>query len=180
MSRRQPKKLSLREGNCAPIATTKSAMESRSGRAQKIDMPDSDGDAAADSAPRDVDHLTSDVLRRWRILLRRHADDRPRAGDRGESERLLVATLLRASNATDDAMLPALAAAAARYGTDQRRDRLDPGGLCHELAHLRQIVWSELRSDGSPLRDAVDRILRFDRALSIVVTAALKAGYSEK
>jgi len=125
------------------------------------------------------EHLTSDILQRWRQRLRHSGDDRARTGDRGESERLLVATLLRASTSTDDAALPGLAVAAAQYGSEQR-DRLDPAGLCEELACLRQLVWDELKSREPNVNSAVDRILRFDRALSIVVKAAVTAGYSEK
>ena len=141
-------------------------------------MPDPDATSASDLGASDVEHLTSDILRRWRRQLRRRSDDRPRAGDRGESERLLVGALLRASSSKDDTILPGLAAAAAQYGAGQRRDRLDPGGLCDELSCLRQIVWSELKSRQSPVHEAVDRILRFDRALSIVVKAAMTAGYT--
>ena len=143
-------------------------------------MPDPDPAAAGGAEASDVEHLTSDILRRWRRRLRRRSDDRPRAGDRGESERLLVGALLRASSSTDDTILPGLAAAAAQYGAGQRRDRLDPGGLCDELSCLRQIVWSELKSHQSQVHEAVDRILRFDRALSIVMKAAVAAGYSDK
>ena len=128
----------------------------------------------------DVEHLTTSILRRWRQRLRRRADARPRGGDRGESERLLVGALLRASSAQDDTILPGLAAAAAQYGAGQRRDRLDPGGLCDELSSLRQIVWSELKSHQSSVHEAVDRILLFDRALSIAVKAAVTAGYADK
>ena len=142
-------------------------------------MPDPDPASSSGVGASDVEHLTSDILRRWRRQLRRRSDDRPRAGDRGESERLLVGALLRASSAKDDALLPGLAAAAAQYGAGQRRDRLDPGGLCDELSCLRQIVWSELQQRQSHVNEAVDRILRFDRALSIVVKAAVRAGYTE-
>src|SRR5690349_13042376 len=89
----------------------------------------------------DVEHLTSEVLRQWRQRLRRRSDERPRTGDRGESERLLVGALLRASSSNDDTILPGLAAAAAQYGAGQRRDRPDPASLCDELSCLRQIVW---------------------------------------
>lgn len=138
-------------------------------------MPD--GDVTSADVRTDVDRLTSDVLQRWRRQLRRRADDRPRSGDRGESERLLVASLLRASSSNDDSMLPALAAAAAQYGAAQRRDRIDPGGLCDELSGLRQIVWNEFKLQKRSAHEAVDNILRFDRALSIVIKAAVTAGY---
>ena len=143
-------------------------------------MPDPAPKVAGADATHDVDRLTSDILHRWRQELRRAGDDHPRSGGRGESEHLLVATLLRASTSRDDAILPALAAAAARYGAEQRRARLDPGGLCDELSRLRHIVWAELKAQGTNVSHAVDRILRFDRALSIVVKAAVTAGYSDK
>lgn len=139
----------------------------------------SDPDAGGGELGTEGEPLTSDILQRWRRRLRRRPDDRPRSGDRGESERLLVATLLRASASKDDSLLPGLAAAAAQYGAGQRRDHLDPGGLCDELSCLRHIVWSELKSHESAVHAAVDRILRFDRALSIVVKAAMTAGYRE-
>ena len=143
-------------------------------------MPDSDPPPPSVDETGRIERLTSQILQRWRQRLRRRADDRPRTGDRGESERMLVGTLLRASNVEDDTILPGLAAAAAQYGAGQRRDRLDPGGLCDELSCLRQIVWSELKVQQPSVTQAVDRILRFDRALSIVVKAAVTAGYSEK
>lgn len=124
-----------------------------------------------------VDELTSHILESWRRQLRRLSDDRARTGDRGECERLLVSALLRASSTDTDEILPGLASAAARYGAGQKRERLDPGGLCEELASLRQIVWDELKQSDPQVRTAVDRILRFDRALSIVVKAAVTAGY---
>jgi hypothetical protein len=124
-----------------------------------------------------VDELTNHVLESWRRQLRRVADNQPRTGDRGETERLLVSALLRASSSDTDEILPGLASAAARYGAGQQRERLDPGGLCEELASLRQIVWDELKQSDPTVRSAVDRILRFDRALSIVVKAAVTAGY---
>jgi hypothetical protein len=139
-------------------------------------MPDPDA-AGARVAP-DIDRLTTEILRQWRSRLRYRSDDRPRSGDRGERERLLVASLLRASSSKDDTILPGLAAAAAQYGAGQRHDRIDPGGLCDELSCLRHIVWSKLKSNEPNVDKAVDRILRFDRALSIVVTAAVTAGYS--
>jgi len=141
-------------------------------------MPDPQTDSAG--IAQDIERLTSEILRRWRVRLRRLADDRPRLGDRGESERLLVAALLRASNSKDDTLLPGLAVAAAQYGAGQRRDRLDPGGLCEELSLLRELVWSELKSQEPNVQNAVTRILRFDRALSIVVKAAVRAGYGDQ
>ena len=138
-------------------------------------MADEDPHGARVDLTADVDLLTNEILREWRQRLRRRGGARPRSGDRGESERLLVAAILRASQ--DEEVLPGLAAAAAQYGAGQRRDRLDPNGLCDELSCLRQIVWSELKAHAPSVNDAVDRILRVDRALSIVVKAALTAGY---
>src|SRR5690348_1191137 len=125
--------------------------------------------------------LLNRVLSRWRGRLRRLADSRPRSGERGESERLLVGALLRATDSDesmDDRLLPGLAAAAARYGAGQRRERIDPGGLCDELGSLRAVVWEVLK-ERTPVdaEQSLVRILRFDRALSIVIRAALRAGY---
>jgi len=121
--------------------------------------------------------LLNRVLTRWRGRLRRLSDSRPRSGERGESERLLVGALLRATE-SDESGLPGLAAAAARYGAGQRRERIDPGGLCDELGSLRAVVWEVLKERGPvDAERALGRILRFDRALSIVIRAALKAGY---
>jgi hypothetical protein len=143
-------------------------------------MPEPDPDLPNANSGADVDHLTKQILREWRRRLRRRADARPRSGDRGESERLLVAGLLRASSSEDDTILPGLAAAASQYGAGQRRDRLDSGGLCDEFSCLRHIVWRELESRETSVHDAVDRIVRFDRALSVVMKAAVTAGYSER
>jgi hypothetical protein len=125
------------------------------------------------SAPVDV------VLSRWRSRLRQTPDAPPRSGDRGESERLLVATLLRTTESgesTDE--LSALAAAAAQYGVGQRRERIDPGGLCEELGSLRGVVWEFLKeANRADYERSLKRILAFDRALSIVIRAALRAGY---
>ena len=127
------------------------------------------------SAPLDV------VLSRWRSRLRRTPDALPRSGDRGESERLLVANLLRTTEfyeATDEHSLSALAAAAAQYGVGQRRERIDPGALCEELGSLRGVVWEFLKeANRTDYERSLKRILAFDRALSIVIRAALRAGY---
>jgi hypothetical protein len=139
----------------------------------------SDPETGDGRAAQDIQHLTSEILQRWRHQLRRRADERPRSGERGETERLLVASLLRVASTQDDTILPGLAAAAAQYGAGQRRDHLDPGSISDELSCLREIVWSELKSREPSVHNAVDRILRFDRALSIVVKAAVTAGYSE-
>jgi hypothetical protein len=141
-------------------------------------MPEPDPDVPSIDFGGELDHLTKKILGEWRRQLRRRADAQPRSGDRGESERSLVAGLLRASSSDDDTILPGLAAAAAQYGAGQRRDRLDPEGLCDEFSCLRYIVWRELESRETSVHDTVDRILRFDRALSVVMKAAVTAGYS--
>ena len=107
-------------------------------------------------------------------------DARPRSGDRGESERILVASLLRTtqSQVTNKDTPSALATAAAQYGARQRRERIDPGGLCDELGSLRAVVWEFLKeADGTDHERSLKRILAFDCALSIVSRAALRAGY---
>jgi hypothetical protein len=103
-------------------------------------------------------------------------DAQPRGGDRGESERHLVSALLRVTEAEDDHWLPALAAAAAQYGTEQPRARLDPGGLCNEFAALRQVVLKQLPLGGLTSADGTSaRIHRLDQAISIVAKAAVLA-----
>ena len=158
--------------------TSRAAKGLTSGHNRAIAVLDPDPDPGRLQSGEEIEYLTSDILRGWRQRLRRRPNDEARSGDRGESERLLVAALLRASNSGDDALLPGLAAAAAQYGAAQRRERLDPGALCDELSLLRQIVWVELKSLDPTLQKAAARILRFDRAVSIVVKAALAAGYS--
>ena len=136
---------------------------------------------SASEAPNTLNTLTTRVLTRWRGRLRRLPDGRARSGERGDSERNLVRTLLRATEpvaSSDDENLAALAAAAARYGAGQRRERIDPGGLCDELGALRGTVWEVFKEvDPKPHHDALGRILAFDRALSIVLRAAVMAGY---
>ena len=124
---------------------------------------------------REIAALTTRVLAAWRKRLRRGKDAHPRASDRGASERHLVAALLRVTE-NDDQCLPALAAAAARYGMEQPRARLDPVGFCDEFVALRQIVLKQLAKRGSPNPDvASTRIRRLDQALSIVTKAAVSA-----
>jgi hypothetical protein len=136
-------------------------------------MPDPDPASASSTEASDVDRLTGDILQQWRQRLRRRADDSPRTGDRGEYERLLVGALLRASSSANDEILPGLAAAAARYATRERR--LDPTGLCDELSCLGEIVQSELELRQPSVDQATDPVLGLDRALSIVVKAAVTA-----
>jgi hypothetical protein len=132
--------------------------------------------SGSDAGTNDIGILTSRVLTAWRKRLRRMKDARPRGGDRGESERHLVSALLRVTEAGDDHWLPALAAAAARYGTEQPRARLDPSGLCNEFAALRQIVLKQLPEAGLAGPDAASaRIHRLDQAIAIVAKAAVSA-----
>jgi len=137
--------------------------------------------AGGAESPENLSALTARVIARWRTRLRRLPDGRERSGERGDNERNLVRILLRATeteSSTEDESLPALAAAAARYGAGQRRERIDPGGLCDELGALRNAVWEVLKEqDPDPHRKALARILSFDRALSIVLRAAVTAGY---
>ena len=130
-----------------------------------------------DSGAREIAALTSRVLAAWRKRLRRMNDAHPRAGDRGECERHLVAALLRVAEVDDEQWLTALAAAAARYATEQPRGRLDPSGLSGEFAALRQIVLKQL-TQRAPAEPEVTfaRSHRLDRAISIVAKAA---GFSE-
>jgi len=129
--------------------------------------------SSVDVDSREIAALTTRVLAAWRKRLRRRKDPHPRTSDRGESERHLVAALLRVTE-NDDQSLPALAAAAARYGTEQPRARLDPVGLCDEFEALRQIVLNQLTERGSANPDVASaRIRRLDQALSIVAKAAV-------
>jgi len=133
--------------------------------------------SSVDDDNRDIAALTTRVLAAWRKRLRRRKDAHPRTSDRGESERHLVAALLRVTE-NDDRCLPALAAAAARYGTEQPRARLDPVGFCDEFVALRQIVLKQLTEHGSLNPDvASTRVRRLDQALAIVTKAAVLTGY---
>jgi hypothetical protein len=130
-----------------------------------------------DDDSREIADLTTRVLAAWRKRLRRRKDAHPRTSDRGESERHLVAALLRVID-EDDQCLPALAAAAARYGTEQPRARLDPAGLCDEFVVLRQIVLNQLTERGpADPNVASARICRLDQALSIVAKAAVSTEF---
>jgi hypothetical protein len=127
-----------------------------------------------DGGSNDIAVLTTRVLTAWRRRLRRMKDAQPRSGDRGECERHLVAALLRVTEADDDHWLPALAAAAARYGTEQPRARLDPSGLCDEFSALRQVVLKQLPERTLTTPDAASaRLHRLDQAISIVAKAAV-------
>jgi hypothetical protein len=137
----------------------------------------------------DIDRLTDDtaiteILADWRKRLRASPDLKPRQGGRGQRERSLTRALLEAAGAhhrsanEDVEALGKLAMIAALYGAEQPRERLDPGALCEELAHLRQSVWYYLRRQKLRTEDATERILAFDRALSVALRAAITGGYS--
>jgi hypothetical protein len=120
----------------------------------------------------------------WRRRLRAEADERPRAGERGMREQALVRALLAAASApregvADQALLHALAVEAANYGADQPRHLLEPEALVAEMSVLRDVVWQRFRDGGTPARDLTDHILRFDRALSVAIRAALVGGFSD-
>jgi predicted RNA-binding Zn ribbon-like protein len=136
----------------------------------------------------DIDRLTDDkaiteILAEWRRRLRASPDVRPRQGGRGHRERALTRALLEAASArhrspTEDVeSLSKLAMIAALYGVNQPRERLDPGALCEELSHLREAVWQYLKRQHLSSEVATDRILAFDRALSVALRAALTGGY---
>jgi hypothetical protein len=133
------------------------------------------------------DRLVSDeaitaILTDWRRRLRGEPDLQPREGVRGQRERSLARALLLAGEAREDSpqateSLGKLAMIAALYGADQPRERLDPGALCEELGHLRQAVWHYLRELHLANDVATERILGFDRALTLALHAALTGGY---
>lgn len=122
------------------------------------------------------------ILTDWRRRLRAAPDLQPREGVRGQRERSLTRALLAAAEARDGSTqaiesLGKLAMIAALYGADQPRERLDPGALCEELGHLRQAVWHYLREMRLSHDVATQRILAFDRALTLALRAALTGGY---
>jgi predicted RNA-binding Zn ribbon-like protein len=134
-----------------------------------------------------TDRLTNDatvteILADWRRRLRSARDLRPREGVRGQRERSLTRALLAAADAPENSpnateSLGKLAMIAALYGADQPRERLDPGALCEELGHLRQAVWHHLRQRRLNADVATQRILAFDRALTLALRAAVTGGY---
>jgi hypothetical protein len=128
------------------------------------------------------DDAISEILADWRRRLRNAPDLQPRQGVRGQRERSLTRALLNAADVPQDSpgateSLTKLAMIAALYGADQPRERLDPGALCEELAHLRQAVWHYLRQKRLNAEVATKRILAFDRALTLALRAALTGGY---
>jgi hypothetical protein len=128
------------------------------------------------------EHAITEILADWRRRLRNAPDLQPREGVRGQRERSLTRALLAAADASENSSsatesLGKLAMIAALYGADQPRERLDPGALCEELAHLRQAVWHFVRQERLSADVATRRILAFDRALSLALRAALTGGY---
>lgn len=124
----------------------------------------------------------SRILADWRRRLRTSPDLEPRQGIRGQRERALTRALLRAAESREGSpqateTLGKLAMIAAMYGADQPRERLDPGALCEELGHLRQAVWHHLRGMQLERDVATQRILAFDRALTLALRAAVVGGY---
>ena len=146
------------------------------------------GDLPVPSPVNETNRFTDDaaiteILADWRRRLRASPDLEPRQGGRGHRERSLTRALLEAASAqqrsaTEDVeALGKLAMIAALYGADQPRERLDPGALCEELSHLREAVWQYLKRQQMTSQLATERILAFDRALSVALRAALTGGY---
>ena len=129
------------------------------------------------------DRAITEILAEWRRRLRASPDLQPRQGGRGHRERSLTRALLEAASAgrrspTEDVeALGKLAMISALYGAAQPRERLDPGALCEELSHLREAVWQYLKRQHLASEVATERILAFDRALSVALRAALTGGY---
>ena len=128
-----------------------------------------------------TDEALTAILTDWRRRSRASPDLAPRQGVRGHRERSLTRALLAAAEAREGSpqsteSLGKLAMIAALYGADQPRERLDPGALCEELGHLRQAVWHYLR-EILDSETATQRILAFDRALTLALRAALTGGY---
>ena len=124
----------------------------------------------------------TEILADWRQRLRSSPDLQPREDVRGQRERSLTRALLAAADAgegspEDTESLDKLAMIAALYGAEQPRERVDPGALCEELAHLRHAVWHYLRAQRLTTELATRRILAFDRALSLATRAAITGGY---
>jgi hypothetical protein len=129
------------------------------------------------------DDAITEILADWRRRVRTASDGaRAREGVRGQRERSLTRALLAASAAPENTpqateSLGKLAMIAALYGANQPRERLDPGALCDELAHLRQAVWHHLKQKRIEADVATKRILAFDRALTLAMRAAITGGY---
>ena len=147
-------------------------------------MPDRSHRASHGSAEKvPSEEEVSAILAAWRERLRGSRDVQPREGLRGRREQALTRALLaaaeqqRQSQAPSEEALRKLTMVAALYGADQPRDRLDPGALCEELGHLRQAAWEYMRHGSAEHRAVTERILAFDRALSIALRAALTGGF---
>lgn len=150
------------------------------------------GDLRATRGVNDAtDRLTNDdaigeILADWRRRLRNASDGAPaRQGGRGQRERSLTRALLAAATAPENSpqateSLGKLAMIAALYGADQPRERLDPGALCAEFAHLRQAVWGYLKQKRVAADAATKQILGFDRALTLAMHAAIQGGYQSE
>ena len=126
------------------------------------------------------DDEVAELLSGWRQRLRGSPELTPREGLRGQRERALTRALLTAAEAPrggEEDALRRLAMVAALYGADQPRDRIDPGALCEELGHLRQAVWHHLKQTNLEREAVTERILAFDRALTIALRAALTGGF---
>lgn len=144
------------------------------------------GDLRAATVVSDATRLTNEdaiteILADWRQRLRASPDLQPREDLRGQRERSLTRALLDAAEAREGSAqatdsLSKLTMIAALYGADQPRERLDPGALCEELAHLRHAVWHYLRTQHLSTDVAARRILAVDRALSVATRAALAGG----
>jgi hypothetical protein len=131
---------------------------------------------ALDSPDRtDLAANVHEVLEAWRRRIRATAADQPRTGGRGVREEALVRSLLaptdpRSPDADGDRCAVVLAATA--DGQHQPSGRVDPATLCTHLGELRQVIWEELRTTCAP-QDATERILRLDRALTVVLRASI-------
>jgi len=141
-----------------------------------------DAVSGREGTPLPRDDEVHEILEDWRGRLRASPDVRPRTGERGQSEQALVRALLNAASGAsesagetpiDDERLQTLVLMSALYGANKPRERLDPQALYEEMAELRHAVWHHLRGQGLAPQTATDRILRFDRALSTALRAAL-------
>jgi hypothetical protein len=126
--------------------------------------------------------VLTEILAEWRERLRGSPDVQPREDARGQRERSLTRALLTAADAREGSPQAAearskLAMIAALYAADQPRERLDPGALCEELAHLRHAYSLHLRKQNLGGSTATRRLRAFDRALKLAISAALTGGY---
>lgn len=127
------------------------------------------------------------ILAAWRCRMRATLDAHPRSGDRGVRERALVRALLGYAGEPVDGTpggasqnedrLEALALAAALYGANMPRERLDPATLCSDLSELRESVWEELGIRDLSAAEQAKCVQRYDEGLSVALRAALTGGY---